>query len=184
MSDTNRADIDAMLRTARGNEEAFGELIHRHQNPLLNFFRRLGATTETAEDLVQDTFLRLYQWRTRYEPKAKFRTFLYMLARHAWADHLRKRMRRPKLNGAQDLDQAPHPRGGSEASDRRMDIQGALGKLSEKLRSVVVLNVYQGLAYREIAEALDIPEGTVKSRMFLALRELRGHLEEDGANHE
>ncbi len=167
-----------MQRTAEGDEEAFCDIIHRHQNALLNFFCRMGASRSSAEDLAQETFLRLYKWRKRYKPSAKFTTFLYTLARHAWADHLRKVMRSPKTVGESAAEDAVHPESGSMTADQHMDIQAALGKLSEKLRSVVVLNVYRGLAYKEIGKILEIPEGTVKSRMFLALRELRTHLQE------
>ncbi|MBN2711743.1 MAG: sigma-70 family RNA polymerase sigma factor [Planctomycetes bacterium] len=176
-NDMDRLDVEAMLRVARGDREAFGELIDRHQNALLNFFRRMGASTHEGEDLAQETFLRLYSWRERYEPKAKFTTFFYTLARHVWADHLRKEMRSPKTSGGELSTEMPHPESGSGAAELNLDIKAALAKISEKLRSVIVLNVYHGLQYKEIAEVLDIPEGTVKSRMFLGLRELRKYLE-------
>lgn len=177
--DHNLLDIQAMQAVAKGDSDAFGDIIDRNQQSLLNFFYRMGAQPSVAEDLAQETFLRLYRWRARYEPRARFATFLFTLARHAWTDHLRRVMRRPKEGGGEMSETVPDPDAGIEATDLHLDLQTALGRLSEKLRDVVVLNVYQGLAYKEIAGILEIPEGTVKSRMFLALRELRGYLEQE-----
>ena len=165
------SDVELMARTSAGDADAFAALIRRHQHALVNFFRRMGALHDEAEDLVQDTFLRVYAYRKRYRPVGKFTNFLYVLGRHAWADLMRKASRTPRaddsaLGRASVASQTP-------GADARMDVQAALAQLSEKLRMVVVLNVYQGLKYREIAEVLEIPLGTVKSRMHLALRQLR-----------
>jgi RNA polymerase sigma-70 factor, ECF subfamily len=172
--DSTPLDAEAMRRTAQGDLEAFGEIIHRHQTMLVNFFCRLGASMADAEDLAQETFLRLYQWRSRYRPIARFTTFLLTLARHAWVDGLRKQMRSPRTVGDGELPaQMPHREVGVAATERHLDIRQALAALTEKLREVVVLSVYHGLNYQEIGETLGIPEGTVKSRMFHALRRLR-----------
>jgi RNA polymerase sigma-70 factor (ECF subfamily) len=168
-------DIDLMALVGRGRKGAFIELVHRHQSPLLNFFRKMGADTGTAEDLVQETFLRLFNYRDRYQPKAKFTTFLYTLARHARVDRLRKMQRSPRTEG--DLESVERPADGEADTDGKLDLRTALGGLSEKLRSVVVMSVYQGLKYQEIGEILEIPVGTVKSRMHLAVRELKGLLD-------
>ena len=173
-------DPELMARTSAGDRDAFAALIRRHQHALVNFFRRMGALHDEAEDLLQETFLRVYAYRKRYRPVAKFTNFLYVLARHAWANLMRKASRTPRaddpaLERASVASQTPHV-------DARMDVQAALEELSEKLRLVVVLNVYQGLKYREVAEVLEIPLGTVKSRMHLALKQLRELLDvgEDG----
>jgi len=168
-----------MRRTAAGEIEAFGELVRRHQNNLLNFFRHLGAHMDKAEDLTQETFLRLYQWRQRYEPTARFKTFLFTLARHAWVDSLRKEARTVRTAGGELPEYVPDARAHPEHAQTHLDIREALAALSEKLRAVVVLNVYHGLAYKEIGEILEIPEGTVKSRMFQALRQLRSLLSQE-----
>ncbi len=177
----NALDVEAMASTAQGDLEAFCGIVRRNQNALLNFFRRLGAHHHRAEDLVQETFLRLYQWRLRYRPSARFATFLFTLARHVWVDDLRKQKRTVRTVTEEGRLPAIATKGQGSAVERRLDIQAALQRLSEKLRSVVVLNVYHGLNYREIGEVLEIPEGTVKSRMFQALRQLRPHLALDDA---
>lgn len=168
-------DIDLMALVGRGRKEAFVELVRRYQRPLLNFFRKMGADTSAAEDLVQETFLRLFNYRDRYEPKAKFTTFLYTLARHTRVDHLRKMQRSPRTEG--NLESVEKPAARAVNTNEKLDLRTALGGLSEKLRSVVVMSVYQGLKYQEIGEILEIPVGTVKSRMHLAVRELKGLLD-------
>ena len=171
MDPEETTDIELMARIGRDDRDAFAVLIRRYQASLVNFFRRMGALHSEAEDLVQDTFLRLYSYRRRYRPTGKFTSFLYVLARHAWVDLLRKAARRPGSGTVPPLKSAvaSHEPG----VDARMDVQTALEAISEKLRAVVVLNVYQGLKYREIAEVLEIPLGTVKSRMHLALKQLK-----------
>lgn len=168
----NPADEDLMLSSAGGNREAFADLIRRHQDALLNFFRRMGACSQ-EEDLVQETFVRLFRYRARYRATAKFTTFLYTIARHTWADLWRREQRRTALatqlkTVGPDTDQESMGRAAA-----RLDIDAVLGVLPEKLRDVVVLSLYQGLRYEEIGAVLGIPVGTVKSRMFLALSRLK-----------
>lgn len=172
----NTIDEDASLMVAatKGDDSAFEQLVVRHQKSLLNFFYRSCVYTD-VEDLVQQTFVRLYRYRDRYSPTAKFTTFLYLIARQVRVDEIRKRIHLQELrdrysaelevNGAYSTEE-PY----SGAAD---DLQGALSKLSEAHRDVVVLGMLQELPYSEVAKILDIPEGTVKSRMHHALRELR-----------
>jgi RNA polymerase sigma-70 factor (ECF subfamily) len=178
------SDIALMLRVQAGDELAFAEIVYRHQKMLLNFFRRMGAYTGEAEDLVQETFLRLFAYRAKYRPTGKFTALLFTLARHAWADGLRKKRREPSPCGAAGVrssGEGPSDAGsdsGGEArhverADARFDAARALAELSEKLRPVVVLSICQGLDHREIAEILGIPVGTVKSRLHTALGQLR-----------
>ena len=177
MTDDNDLDVMAMRLAAKGRIEAFADIVGRHQNILMNFFRRLGADTGIAEDLVQETFIRLYKWRDRYQASAKFKTFLFTLARHAWVDFIRKQSRRIKPVSNEAIADVKDNKNISAAAILHLDVTDALSKLSEKMRTVVVLNIYHGLTYKEIGEVLDIPEGTVKSRMFKALRLLREWLE-------
>ena len=166
-------DEELMVRTAGRDRDAFESLVRRHQSGLLNFFRRMGDYND-AEDLAQETFVRLFKYRKRYRPKAKFTTFLYMLARRTWIDHLRKRERKrtvqesfaEEARHAAEMEDSP-----SDAMKTRVD--EALRTLSDEMRQVVVMSVYQGFKYREIADVLDVPLGTVKTRMYHALRKLK-----------
>ena len=162
-----------MARIASGDQGAFADLVSKYQRQLLNFFLRMGAHMDEAEDLTQETFLRLYSYRRKYEASSRFRSFLYVLARHARADMLRRSKRSTEI-GTESLelaeDNAPRHDTKTEA---RLDVMQALDTLSEKLRAVVILAIFQGLEYQEIGEILDIPVGTVKSRMHLAMRQLK-----------
>lgn len=172
-------DIDALLmqQVAQGDHAAFESLVKKYQKPLLNYFLRMGASSD-SEDLVQNTFIRLYQYRDRYQATAKFTTFLYVLAYRVWADLGRKRQRREQLRSSLQSEHAisaPHPSG---VETPTVDVEAALAQLSDKLRAVIVLNFYQGLPYQAIADVLHIPLGTVKSRINLAITALRDHFHE------
>ncbi len=170
------ADSELMVRVQKGQKSAFETLVRRHQQPLVNFFRGLGVYND-AEDMAQDAFVRLFKYRKRYRPTAKFATFLYLLARQVRIDALRKKKRRQEFeNELADRArmQEQEARGGAW---HRPDVERALDALSPVMREAVVLNVYQGLKYEEIAQVQAVPVGTVKSRMFHAMRRLREFLE-------
>lgn len=167
---------EALMREASQSREAFAELIQRHQKSLVNFFGRLGDYSY-AEDLTQETFVRLYKYRDRYKANAKFTTFLYTLARRTWVDHRRKCERRAVAYEAYAEEcyrQQDKGRGGEK--ERLHAMHRALGDLSEEMRACVVMSVYQGFKYGEIAEILEIPVGTVKTRVYHAMRKLREKL--------
>lgn len=169
------SDNDLMILIRNGEEAAFREIMKRYQKQLLNFFYRSGANTNTAEDCVQEMFVKLYNYRNKFKPMNKFSVFLYTLARHTWLDELRRRKRLAVKNflyGKFKAASGPKQESG-------YNIESALNKLSDKLRLVVVLSVYQGLNYDEIAEILNIPLGTVKSRMAAAFQLLREALKND-----
>jgi len=172
------ADAEVMKRVREGDTEVFSVIIRRYQNSLLNFFRRLGVYTD-AEDMVQECFLRIFRNRMNYRETARFTTFLYRVGRNVWIDWVRRQARRssflteyedemPALNEYRE-----RPTGGG------MDAQTALESLPEKLRLAVVMSIYQGMKYAEIAEALDIPVGTVKSRISTAFDLLRDFMYAD-----
>jgi RNA polymerase sigma-70 factor (ECF subfamily) len=166
------ADAALMLEVAAGSEQAFVELVQRHQSPLLNFFARMGVSSD-GEDLVQETFVRLFRSRRQYRPTAKFTTFLYVLARHVWADRGRRVVRIERLASHLETEMEIASQAVRPGASESIDVGAALARLSPKLREVIVLNIYQGMRYQEVADVLRIPLGTVKSRLNLALRALR-----------
>lgn len=172
-------DAALMMEAAGGSMESLAALVRRHQNPLVNFFRRMGVRND-AEDLVQETFVRVYKMRRRYRPAAKFTTFLYVVARRVLADHGRKWFRLTRLREGLAREGAAGKAAGAPSSRGAMDVEAALERLSPKLRSVVVLSIYQGLRQEEVARILGIPCGTVKSRMNLAIKALREYFNEGG----
>lgn len=172
-------DFDLMAEVKIGRQAAFREIVERHQQGLLNFFRKMGIISE-AEDLVQDTFVRLYKYRNKYEPKARFTTFLYMMARQVRMDHLRKIKRRNNL-AAQIKDDAERHEEEQlqDSSARRPDAEALLRCLNDEMREVVVMSVYRGMKYAEISDITGVPVGTIKSRVFTAMRKMRDVLKNE-----
>jgi RNA polymerase sigma-70 factor (ECF subfamily) len=171
------SDVDLMLRAARDDDRgAFAELVRRHQRPLMNFFARCGVYGD-VEDLAQETFIRLYRYRSRYTPTAKFTTFLYLLARQTRIDALRRSQRRDALHDRVGAETPQEAEPTVVARGEGLDVSAALARLSEPMREVVVLSVMQGLTQNEVSDVLKIPVGTVKSRLFVALQRLREYLE-------
>lgn len=184
MSDSVQPETDddfaLMAQVRAGREDAFRTLVERHRRPVLNFFARMGASHH-GEDLAQETFVRLWNYRLKYKPAAKFTTFLYTLARHAWLDHVRRQIRFKLFSDRYREETPAHTDGGLGRLRKDLDVQAALEKLPPKQRDVLVLAVHQGLAYDEIAQILRIPVGTVKSRTFNALAALKETFHEDHA---
>ena len=154
-----------------GDGEALLDEARKFERNLLNFFCRQGVSPSEGEDLVQETYLRLWNYRRAYRPTAKLSTFLFVLARQVRIDALRRQTRRESREESWGKEQptAAPPR----APGVRDDVRWALAQLSEPLREVVELGVFQDLPYAEIGEILGIPVGTVKSRMSNALKKLK-----------
>ena len=165
-----------MQLIAQDDDAALRTLVGRHQGLLMNFFIRSGVE-HYAEDLVQETFIRLYRYRRRYRPTARFTTFLHTLARNVLVDHVRRRGRWFRLLDAWQEEKAEESDHSSDSAPRRLDAERALETLSGEMKSVVVLVFYQGLSYQDAADVLGVPVGTIKSRMFNALRQLRAYFE-------
>jgi RNA polymerase sigma-70 factor (ECF subfamily) len=145
----------------------------KFEKNLLNFFWRQGVQQNEGEDLVQETYLRLWKYRGEYKPTAKLSTFLFLMARQVRVDALRRQVRREAREEFWRV--SADSVAGSECGmvDAREDVRWALCQLTEPLREVVELGVFQDLPYAEISEILGIPVGTVKSRMSNALKKLR-----------
>lgn len=171
---TELSDVALMALVAAGRADAFEPLVGRYQNILLNFFLRKGVSYADAQDLAQRTFLRLWRYRMKYTPQAKFTTFLFLLAGQESVDFYRAEGRRTSL--AEGLTREAEVRADERTPTSPAegeDVRRAVSRLSPSLRDVVELGVFQDLPYAEVGEILGIPVGTVKSRMFNALRKLK-----------
>ena len=151
----------------------------KFEKNLLNFFGRQGVSSFEAEDLVQETYLRLWKYRREYVRTAKLSTFLFLMARQVRIDALRRQIRRENRE-ERWVEEQPTSEG-PKAFGIREDVRWALAKLSEPLRDVIEFGVFQDLPYAEVAEILGIPVGTVKSRMHNALKELKETFDEQGS---
>jgi RNA polymerase sigma-70 factor (ECF subfamily) len=172
-----------MARVQRGDEPALNELLERWRPRLFGFLvRRVGDVA--AEDLFQETWLRVVRSRDRYDPKRRFSTWLFQIANNLCRDRGR---RRKVEEGYKETvrEQVQHDAGRLEAPplDLRMDVHRRLAALPERLREVLILRYYHQLPEADIAEVVGIPRGTVKSRLHSAVRTLRGQMadEEDEA---
>lgn len=164
------------------------ELFARFQKPLFNFFFRMVGRRETAEDLVQETFLKVCRFGQTFRGShAKFTTWLYSVAGNQCRDYLRHSSRRPETSFAEIEEgflenQSSDPMGSSPVEDRLLQLElravlkSAIDSLPEKERSAIVLREYQGLEYKEIAEVLRCPIGSVKVLIFRARHRLRERL--------
>jgi RNA polymerase sigma-70 factor (ECF subfamily) len=189
-----QSDVELMLLVRESDAAAFEELLRRHRQSLTAFFRKLCRDADFAEDLFQETFLRIWTSRERYEPTARFASYLYTVARNVWANERERRGRRPAEVGAEAssdpgrpsalelarADERQLPQAVLEERERRRRFDRCLDRLDERLQLVFVLSQFGGLKYADIARQLGIPVGTVKYRMFQAVRELRAMLNEDG----
>ena len=171
---TDLTDIELMALAAKGRADAFEEIVRRYQNILLNFFLRKCVSYSDGQDLAQRTFLRLWRYRKKYRAEAKFTTFLFLLAGQESVDFYRAEGRRAGLvEGLTREAEVRADERSPEAPAEGEDVRRAVARLSPSLRDVVELGVFQELPYAEVGEILGIPVGTVKSRMFNALRKLK-----------
>ena len=170
-------DVELMRQVAEGREDAFAALVEKYKDVLLNFFLRKGVSYTDGQDLAQRTFLRLWRYRTKYEPQAKFTTFLFLLAGQETIDFFRSEGRRSGLeeNFAHEVEVVSDMRTTTIPATGE-DVRRAVSRLPQGLRDVVELGVFQDLPYAEVGAILGIPVGTVKSRMFNALRKLKEFL--------
>jgi len=182
--ESTREDIKHMLRVQVGDMQAFEAIVLKYQKPVFNFFRKMGADRDLAEDLAQQTFLKLWKSVNNYFPKGKFSTYLFQIAKNEYINEYLKKKKRKEvsLNGVNGFDEDSEYQ--FESDDEPVEeainrdetseiIRKAVDKLDDKHRMVFVLVHFQEMKYAEIAEVLDIPLGTVKTRMMHAERKLR-----------
>ncbi len=172
-----------MLALRSGQDGVFDHLVLRHRDPLLLWFRRRGHDDHSAEDCAQETLLRVFRASARYDDRAPFGAFLLRLARSVHVDWWRRQRRHRQGQDETPQAEASVEGGGAPLTEPepggRLDLWEAVAELPARLRDVVRLSVRDGLSYAEIAAALGIPRGTVKSRMFVAVRRLRERLDDD-----
>ena len=161
------------------DDEALMAEARKFEKNLLNFFWRQGVSYVEGEDLVQETYLRLWNYRREYKPTAKLSTFLFLIARQVRIDALRRQTRR---EGREERWCREQPAAAAPtALCAREDVRWAVAQLTEPLREVIELGVFQDLPYAEVGEILGIPVGTVKSRMSNALKKLKEIFDEQGS---
>ncbi len=173
-------DIGLMLRFQRGDEAAFEELVKRHTRGVLNLVYRYLGDAARAEDVAQDVFVKVYRARKKYEPKARFSTWLYRIAVNHCLNEIRSRKNQPV--GSQPIDDlleepaGEHPDSRLSRSELRRAVKTAIDALPENQRMAVILARYEDLSYDEIAEAMGLSLEAVKSVLFRAKENLKQSL--------
>lgn len=180
-------DRALVSQTQEGNRDAFSVLVTRYQDRVLNLaFRRLGDR-DAALDVAQEVFLKAYRGLSRFQGQAQFFTWLYRIALNETATAHRQRRRHPTPASLDqenaDGERGPDPADGGvdpstavERKDDQVAVQRAIGELEEDHYHVIVMRDLDGLSYQEVAEVLEVPVGSVKSRIHRARQALKNRL--------
>lgn len=184
------SDNQLMAMVKRTDDHAaFELLLRRYQRPLFGYLWRFTGDRHTAEDLLQETYMRIYQARTKFNEKFPFSAWAYRIATNACLDMRKKKSHdMEKTAGDEIITRHPSAHAAPEDAllkkDRVREILQLLAELPEKFRAVVLLMHYEGLSIKAIAAVLGIPEGTVKSRLYKGIRQLTELAEKRGLNNE
>lgn len=183
------SDEELLRRFNEGDASAFEEVMRRYERPLYNFILRSVRRRDRADELLQDVFMKVIQRSSDFKGNSKFSTWLYTIARNLCIDHSRKMVFRrhrsldaPGRSGADEegaslldrtADGGPEPDRAAVAEDLRRRIAEAVEELPEEQKDVFLMRQVQGMAFKEIATVIGVPENTVKSRMRYALERLQ-----------
>lgn len=185
------SDQEVVALARAGKEVAYRELLHRYERPVFSLVYRMVRDRETAEDLAQETFVKVLNALDTYRPEYRFSSWIFKIANNVAIDQLRRReLDTLSLDGAPDavtaseveatalqaMDRGPSPLAELESRELGTAIERAVARLRPDYRACILLRHVEGRAYEEIAEALDLPLGTVKTYIHRARLELREHL--------
>ena len=183
-------DADLIRRCRTGDPRAFRELVRRYERPVFSVLMRVVRRPEDAEDLAQETFVRVYRALDRYDPERPFTAWLFTIASRLAIDHLRRKrlatvsLSQSDRDGGEERtieieDPGLQPDEVTSHREEESHAQTLIDSLPEHYRIVVVLRHQQDLSYEEIAEALELPLGTVKARIHRARALLKDKLAGD-----
>ncbi|MEK0448364.1 MAG: hypothetical protein RL088_632 [Verrucomicrobiota bacterium] len=188
MADSDAADSMAMTRLRDGEDLALNELMARWQQPLVNYLMRFCGNEASALDLAQETFVRVYEARGRYDARAKFATWLYTIAGNLARNAHRWHQRHPAVSletptddnggtlGALLPDTSLAPDATAEQSERTAAVRAAIASLPEDQRTIVLLSEYEDRSHADIAGVLGCTAKAVETRLYRARQTLREKL--------
>ncbi len=181
------SDEELALRAQDGDQDAFAALVRRYQQGVVNLAYRLVGNWDEALDLSQEIFLRVYENLHRFDPQRPFKPWLYRIATNYCYDHLRRKGRRekgytttPLERGIPVSEDRVDPEAWALRGEIRRTVEEVIAGLPSRYRAAVVLRYIEGMSYQEIADALGIPLGTVKTYIHRSRELLRTALEERG----
>ncbi len=181
--DAQTIDKQLIDRALGGEQAAFGQLVTKYQDRLYNTLVHVVGSTDTAYDVVQDAFVQAYVKLETFERASAFYTWLYRIAFNLAMT--RRRREKPTVSveqarealGHEPLDHGDPPEARMEQAERACQVQAALAALSDEHRTILVLREIDGCAYEQIAEILNLPIGTIRSRLYRARLQLRDQLQ-------
>jgi RNA polymerase sigma-70 factor (ECF subfamily) len=184
-------DVAVMLRLQAGDQDAFQELFQKFSPRVLQYTRRLVGSEGRAEEVTQDVFVQVFRFRQRYRPESRFSTWLYTIATNLCLNEIRRPERRLRVDLWKERDDEEHregpqladpaaitPEEGAAGRELARQLEAAVGDLPPKQRAALLLSRVDGLAYRDVAEALGCTEGAVKALLFRATQSLKKTLRE------
>ncbi len=186
---TAASDRELVATAVSGVEGSFEELVRRYQRPISAYVYRMVGNYESALDLTQEIFIKVYSSLRRYREEFKFSTWIYKIAHNSAVDHLRRNATREQsLVMGPEGDQydlpvessRPSPEQESERKERRVEIESVVRALPANYRELIILRHSQDLSYEEIVEVTGLPLGTVKNRLFRAREMMRQQFVEKG----
>ncbi len=175
----NDQDLALIEDCRNGDRRALGSLVRRYERPIYNAAYRMLGTADEAADVVQTTFLKAFENLHRYNPQYKFFSWIYRIAVNESINQLNRRKRLEEL-GDREVASGPGPDATFDADQVSEELQEALMSLTQDHRAVIVLRHFTEISYREIGDILQIPEKTVKSRLFSARKAMKAQLERKG----
>jgi len=167
------AELELITQAQQGDRRAFGELVRLNREGVINVVYRMCGDASLAEDAAQESFIRAWQHLPNYRPRSPFRNWVYRIATNVALDVLRREKEAVDVDAVSLPSPERGPESMIEGKERGEQVQQAVLSLPPASRAVLVLREYEGLAYREIADALGIPIGTVMSRLNYARSRLR-----------
>jgi RNA polymerase sigma-70 factor, ECF subfamily len=180
--DASLNDIELIRATLAGRPAAFGQLVLKYQDRLFNTLFRVLGSAEDARDITQDAFVQAFLKLESFRGSAAFYTWLYRVGFNLAMSHMRKQHAVGSLDhaktksGSEPVDRQPPPEADFAREEETKLVHAALGRLAGEYREVLVLREIEGCRYDEIAEILELPVGTVRSRLFRARLALRDQL--------
>ena len=172
-------DTTLMEQCTQGDRQAFETLLIRYEKPVYNAAYRMLHSRDDAQDVTQTVFLKVYENLDQYDPKYRFFSWIYRIALNESVNVLKKTNRLEALD-AETISDTRGPEQQASSEQVIKGVQTALMTIKPDYRSVVVLKHFLGCSYTEISEILEIPEKTVKSRLYTARQLLREQLEQNG----
>jgi RNA polymerase sigma-70 factor, ECF subfamily len=166
-------ELQWIAQAQQGDRQAFGELVYHYREGVINVVYRMCGDVNLAEDAAQEAFIRAWQHLPRYQPRSPFRNWLYRIATNVALDTLRREREATNIDDIPLAAPDANPEAAAERDERAEQVRRAVLALAPASRAVLILREYEALSYKEIAETLDIPMGTVMSRLNYARTQLR-----------